>query len=451
MRYFVLIFLFACSKSFVPESPNVIQTGEIKVLYIQDEENPLVQGTLYIPGGSLWNEKPGGAELMGALLATGGVKGLSPQEFEKRQKELAADISSAFGEEYGTISFSCLADDFKEVYPLFVSVVTEPAFDHARFELLKRQSLDGIRRRKDKPDTIAKITFNSVLYKDSVYGRTLTSKDVESLTINDLWNSYRDLISKDGSLMVITGNLNTDELKEFLNQLESKWTNVKRKELPVPQVREPDDGVYFVQIDSKQASVFVGEFSLPRGHEDRFKVEVLNSILGFGGFGSRLMQSIRAKAGLAYSVYGGTLPGLTVGANIIGFQTKNESVGEALKLAFLEVDRLKSDPVDQMELKRNQDSLINSFVFKFETPETTLARRAAQTMLRVPESFDSMYAKLVPQVTSEDVLEMANKWWSPESSVIVVVGNNSALSSIKSTFPDLPIFEGRFDEVFYLR
>ncbi len=451
MRYFLIIFLFACSKSFVPESPKVIQSGEVKVLYIQDEENPLVQATLYIPGGSLWEQKPGVTELMGALLATGGVKGLSPQEFERRQKELAADISSAFGEEYGTISFSCLADDFKEVYPLFISVVTNPTFDPDRFELLKRQSLDAIRRRKDKPDSIAKITFNSVLYKDSIYGRSLSSKDLENIVIDDLWNSYTGLISKDDALMVVTGNLDTDELREFLDQLESQWTNVKPKHLPIPPVSEPKDGIYFVQVDSKQASVFVGEFSLPRGHEDRFKVEVLNSILGFGGFGSRLMQSIRAKAGLAYSVYGGTIPGLTVGTNIIGFQTKNESVGEALKLAFMEVNRLKSEPVDQVELKRNQDSLINSFVFKFETPETTLARKAAQNMLRVPESFDSMYAKLVPQVTSEDVLEMANKWWSPESSVIVVVGNDSALSSIRSTFPDLPIFEGRFDEVFYLK
>lgn len=453
MRFFILFafLLSSCSKNFKPEEPTIVKTDKLTIYYLPDPELPLIKGALYIPGGSLWEDVPGSTELMGSLLSSGGVKGLSPLEFERKLKEFAAEISTSFGEEYGTVSFSSLSDDFDPVFDLFISVITEPAFDVSRFELLKSQSIDGIRRRKDNPDTVARIIYKTVMFADSPFGRSLTSEQVRSINHESILKRYRELVTPEGAILVITGDLNLKKAELVAQKLEERWNSFLEKDLTPPKVLKPIPGVYFVEMDTKQASVFIGEHSLPRGHSDRFKVEVFNNIFGFGGFGSRLMQSVRSKSGLAYNVYGGTTPGLVVGSNIIGFQTKNESVGEALKLSISELERLQQELVSDEELKRNQDSLINSFIFRFETPEATLGRRAAQRMLNVPESFDSDYVSLIPKVSVEDVRQVANRWWSSENFIIAVAGNRDALKSIKNEFPSLPIFEGRFNEVFYLQ
>lgn len=443
--------LASCTKSFKPQEPIEVSNGHLTLLFLPDPELPVVNGAVYIPGGSLWERVPGSTEMMGSLLAAGGTRDLSPQEFERKLKSLAGQISSKFGEEYGTVAFSSLSAEFDEVFGLFVSVLTEPAFDRGRFELLKRQSLDDIRRRKDSPDTVARIILKSALFGDSPFGRSLTSAQVKAISHESIIERYNDLVTPNKAYLVITGDITLEKAKDATSKLESRWQRSADKDLTAPSVEKPVPGVYFVEMDTKQASVFVGEHSIPRGHPDRFKIEVLNNILGFGGFGSRLMQSVRSKSGLAYSVYGGTIPGLTVGTNIIAFQTKNESVGEALRLSFGEVDRLKEELVGEEELRRNQDSLINSFVFRFETAEATLTRKAAQRMLRVADSFDRDYFEAIPRVKASDVRDMAKKWWNLDRAVIAVVGNRSALESIKNEFPQLPIFEGSFDEVFYLK
>jgi len=59
----------------------------------------------------------------------------------------------------------------------------------------------------------------------------------------------------------------------------------------------------------------------------------MNYILGGGGFSSRLMEEIRNRRGLAYSVYSFFDAGKLPGSFQVGLQTKNVSARDAISLA----------------------------------------------------------------------------------------------------------------------
>lgn len=86
----------------------------LKVLYLKDDELPIVYGNLFIRGGSLYEDSKhrGVVSTMGSMLRLGGAGKYSPEALDERLRELAAGIGSSIGQEYGTISFNALSPDF---------------------------------------------------------------------------------------------------------------------------------------------------------------------------------------------------------------------------------------------------------------------------------------------------------------------------------------------------
>ena len=75
----------------------------------------------------------------------------------------------------------------------------------------------------------------------------------------------------------------------------------------VPPVPPPDftprPGLYLVdKPDVNQGRVSIGHIGTTRDDPDRYKLLVMNDILGGGGFSARLLTRIRSDEGLAYSV-----------------------------------------------------------------------------------------------------------------------------------------------------
>ena len=139
--------------SFEPLAPETWQLHNgLKVLFIEDREVPLVRGTLYLRGGSLWEKQPGVVDAMGAQLRQGGAGDLSADQIDRELEKSAAGIGSDFSAENGTISFSCLSADLERIFKIFSDVVLKPRFEESRLLLWKGQTIEAIKRRRDDPE-----------------------------------------------------------------------------------------------------------------------------------------------------------------------------------------------------------------------------------------------------------------------------------------------------------
>ena len=160
-----------------------------------------------------------------------------------------------------------------------------------------------------------------------------------------------------------------------------------------------------------------------RHNPDYFAIEVFNEVLG-GGFSSRLVQDIRTAQGLAYSVGGGIgtafdHPGVT--RFVLG--TKSESTVESIQALYNDLDELQKKPITEDEIKRAKDSILNSFIFNFDTPDKVLRERMAYEFYGYPLNFLEQYRAGIEKATVADVNRVAAKYLHKDQLAVLVVGN----------------------------
>ena len=156
---------------------------------------------------------------------------------------------------------------------------------------------------------------------------------------------------------------------------------------------------------------------------DFYALSVMNEVFS-GGFGSRVVQQVRTKLGLAYEV-GGSFgaaydhPGLFA----VGLGTKSSSTVAASRATLDEIAGLRTRPPTEAELRRAKDDLLNSFIFRYDSPEKVLNEQVVLAVYGYPADFLERYRTGVEKVTSADVARVAQKYVQPEKLAIVVVGN----------------------------
>jgi zinc protease len=124
-----------------------------------------------------------------------------------------------------------------------------------------------------------------------------------------------------------------------------------------------------VRIDRSltQANIILGQAGVSRDNPDYYALTVMNYILGGGGFSSRLVQEIRNKRGLAYSVDSFFDPGKYPGSFQIVLQTKNSSAKEAISLVREQMKRIQKELVSEKELEGARKYLVGSFPMRLDT------------------------------------------------------------------------------------
>jgi zinc protease len=413
----------------------------LEVRFLRDNELPLVYGTLYLRGGTVWQEadKLSSVAAMGALLREGGAGSLTPDQLNLRLDKLAAGVSSSFGQEWGKISFSCLSKDVDEVFSLFADVVLRPKFDPQKLAIWKGNAANNMRRRKENPGEVAQIAFQQIIYGDSPFGRVSTDKDVEKVTREAVLAQYKRFVQPKGGMITLGGNITEDKAKSLLDKAFSKWQG-EADLAPVAEItQEPAPGIYFITLPVSQSSIYMGHLGVPRMTPDYPEIDVFNEIFGSSGFGlARLFVRIRTELGLAYSVYGGINPGLKRGANVILVQTKSQSSDEAVIESLKILSDMQINGVTQTELDEVKSSIENGYVFGFASTDRILSRHATIELLGWPDDYDQTYISKIRGVSAQDVQGVAQKRWNLGQFVFVVVGNEDAYAEVARRLKEDP-------------
>jgi zinc protease len=169
----------------------------------------------------------------------------------------------------------------------------------------------------------------------------------------------------------------------------------------------------------------MGHAGVPRTHPDYYAIQVMNYILGGGGFSSRLMDSIRTERGFAYSVYSQFEPQKYTGSFQVVMQTKNESAAESIKVAVAEIRRMREQGVKEEELNEAKDYLIGSFPLRFDTNRKVAAFLCQVEFYGLGFDYPDKYPEIIKKITKEDVMRAAQQYLHPEKLIVVVVADQA--------------------------
>jgi zinc protease len=177
-----------------------------------------------------------------------------------------------------------------------------------------------------------------------------------------------------------------------------------------------------------QANIVLGQIGVARSNPDYFPILLMNHVLGGGGFTSRLMQTIRTKGGLAYSVSshfeGNKLPGPFQ----VVLQTKVESAAEAIRLVRSEIEKLHRDGATEEELQMAKDYLTGNFPLRLDSTGKLAGFLVQVEYFGLGDDYIERYPERVRAVTVAQVRDAARRYLAPDALVQVVVGPTAKLA-----------------------
>jgi zinc protease len=375
-------------------------------------------------------EQAGLANLTSKLL-TYGTKKRNALQISESLDYIGASLETGAGENVASVSLTILKKDLAVGLELLAEILTSSTFPQADINRQKQAIIAGIRAQEEDPGAVAGKAFAAALFPQSPYGRPVegTEASVKGLQAQSLKDFFSRYYRPNRSIMSVVGAVSEQEITQALNQALRGWSKGTQSAPPVTPNNFGAAQTLRIEKDLTQANIILGHAGVARGHPDYYALQVMNYILGGGGFSSRAIDSIRNERGLAYSVYSFFSAEKSHGSFQFVMQTKNESAEEAIRLALEEIRRLREQPVSEQELNDAKNYMTGSFPLRFDTNRKVAGFLAQVELFELGLDYPNRFGALVGKVSREDVQRVAKQFLQPEKLITVVVGNQKKIAA----------------------
>ncbi len=415
-----------------PEIKKAVTTNGIKLRLIKNEKLPIIDLQVLVKGGSVYDppDKIALSSVTAQLLRIGGTKELKPADLDKLLDSKGITIAVTAGNDYYSVTLSCLKENFDEAVSILSKILRDPAFDKEKMEEFKGQLASAISRRNDSPGPIRDREFRKLIYGEkSPFAAVLEHEHLDNITPVDTFMAYKQFFAPGNMLAGVTGPLEIDEIKAAFEKHFGDWKH--QAQIPAyPPVKEQshDFKVALVNKTSlNQSQLSIGHLGVKYDASKAAKFKVFNSIFS-DGFSSRLMARVRVQMGLTYGIGGGIGTSYFYpGSTSISTFTKSESTIKAIKAIQDEINIIRKEKVTPEELQDAKDAFLNSYVFEFSTPDKVLFTSLRREFYGIDENIADRLVEDVKKVTADDILEVAQNYLHPDKMIITVVGNKEKL------------------------
>ena len=192
----------------------------------------------------------------------------------------------------------------ERIFELLSDAALNPNFTQEELDKEKDKLITGLKSEENSPAAIAQRVTGILAYStDHPYGEYISEESVNNVSIKDIENNYNEMFNPNNAYMVVSGDVNVDEIKDLVTKYFKKWKSSKKKFTQT--IKSPVDvtstEINFVDMpDAVQSELSVLNITdLQTNSEDHHAALVTNYILG-GAFNSYLNMNLREENGWTY-------------------------------------------------------------------------------------------------------------------------------------------------------
>ncbi len=380
---------------------------KVPMIYEEDTTLPIVSmQVVFQKSGSIEDGKLPGLAKMSARMLSQGTKSLGNVGFAQKLEDKAIRFGVHTGTETMVMELSSLKDQFRYGVELVSKLFVEPNLTPETLQKVKTNTLGYLARKKDDYDYIASVNLKKLLFAGTPLQNPSdgTKESIEKITLKDIEDFLAKHLVRARAVVVIGGDLSLDEAKKIAKKMLEPLQKGELEPLPFYEASDKQQTKIQKEEQTQQAYIYFGAPYHERVHsDDLYLGKVAMFILGSGGFGSRLMEEIRVKRGLAYSAYAFSRVNKSHSYFTGYLQTKIESQEEAKKLVAKVIDEFVKKGATQKELESAKKFILGSEPLRNETLPQRLSRAFHEFYAGRPLGYSKKELELISKVTLEQL------------------------------------------------
>lgn len=320
-----------------------------------------------------------------------------------------------------SISLYTLKKYFDDTVKIFADFIQDPIFPESELETYKNNSKQRFLINITKNDFRSRREFHHAIYGSHPYGRKVEAEDFDKLNREEIVAFHKEHYKLENAHFILAGNIGSDTL----TSLEKAFYTFEFKEkskldfLPVPSVNPTI--IFDERPDSLQSAIRIGKQIIHKTHPDYIELSVLTTVLG-GYFGSRLMANIREDKGYTYGIGAGIYPLLDSSFFYIATEVGVDVTQNALDEIYKEIERLTLELVPEDELNLVKNYLKGAYIGSIENIFSHADKFKSVHMYNLDYHYYDRYFKLVDEVNSERLLQLAKQYFQRNTLTEVVIG-----------------------------
>ena len=422
---FALLAALAASPADAMEIKRVTSPGGIEAWLVESHANPLIALRFAFRGGAAQDpqDKQGLAYFVSGMMDEGAGDHDSVA-FQERLQSLATRMDFDASRDVMLGNVQMLTANKDESFDLLRLAMSKPRFDEDAIERVRAQIIAGLKFDENDPEEVASLAWDRLAFRDHPYGRPIkgTKASIAAMTRDDLRDYVRRVFARDKLVITVVGDIDAETLGRALDHVFGALP--QHSELaPIADVKPPFGPTReIIVMDVPQSVAQFGHRAFSRKDDDFMAAYILNYIIGGGGFSSRLMEEVREKRGLAYSVHSNLFP-YQHGAVFVGnVATQNERVGQSLEVIESELRRLAEEGPSAEELAGAKSYLTGAYALRFESSSSIANQLLWIQIENLGIDYIGRRNELIEEVSLDDIRRVAKRLIEADRLITTIVG-----------------------------
>ena len=368
-----------------------------------------------------------------------GTETRSALEIAQAADEIGGQMNAFTDREQTVFYLKVLAAHFERAVEILTDMLLRSTFTPEHIERERQVIDEEIKSYEDSPDELVQDLFAQTVWNGHALGRPVigTLASVNRLTRDDLTGFVQRFYRPANVVVSVAGDVEHDHVTGVLGRYLSGWNGAAAPVTVDPP--RPEAGVATRMKETEQVHLCLGAQGLAQSDERRYTLSLLDHLLG-GGMSSRLFQEIRERRGLVYTI-GTYASSYRDGGLFVVYAGMSPDAGpEVIRLTFDEIDKIRTDPVDSVELNRAKESLKGSLMLSLESTGSRMSILARSEIYHGRQiTLDELIGK-VDAVSAEDIQGMAAELLEPRRLSMAAIGPFRADGALAKRMRDA--FEG---------
>ncbi len=366
------------------------------------------------------------ADLTGDLLSEGTAR-RSASQIALDAARMGGSLDVNVGEDRTEIGADVLSEFGPDAVALVADVARHAKLPESELARLKGDRLRQLSIARSQPRPLAQEKFRAVLYGDHPYGRLFpTEAALNGYTIEQVRGFYEKTFGGARSHLYVVGQFEDAAMESAIRKALADWKRGAAPGAPPPAPRS-ERAVYIIdRPGAVQSTIDLGLPVIDPSKPDWDALFLTNVLLG-GSFSSRITSNIREQKGYTYSPSGQLSNRYRDAYWVEVADVTTNVTGPAIHEILGEIDRLKSEPPSEKELKGFQNYRAGTFILQNSSRAGIIGQLEFVDLHGLPAEYLNGYVQRMYAVTPQQVQEAARKYIQADRATIVIVGDRKVI------------------------